>query len=51
MAQEANSRDPGSIPGRDTSFDVHESRCPVSSLAPDSNWIPVTDSDVTDLPT
>ena len=44
MAQEANSWDPGSIPGRDTSFDVPESSCLLSTLAPaaDSNWIPVT---------
>ena len=30
MAQEANSWDPGSIPGRDTSFDVPESSCLLS---------------------
>ena len=30
MAQEANSRDLGSIPGRDTSFDVPESSCLLS---------------------
>ena len=30
MAQEANSRGPGSIPGRDTSFDVPEPSCLLS---------------------
>ena len=40
MAQETNSLDPGSIPGRDTSFDVPEYSCLLSG--PDSNWIPVT---------
>ena len=32
MAQEANSWDSGSIPGRDTSFDVPESSCLLSGL-------------------
>ena len=40
MAQEANSWDPGSIPGREH-FLTSLSR-PVTSLAPDSNWILVT---------
>ena len=40
MAQEANSGDPGSIPGRDTSFDVPESSCRLSGpgLQQDSRY-------------
>ena len=30
MAQKTNSWNPGSIPGRDTSFDVHEFSCLLS---------------------
>ena len=42
MAQEAKSWDPGSIPGRDTSFDVPESSCLLSGpgLQLDSRYIP-----------
>ena len=32
MAQEANSWDSGSIPGRDTPFDIPESSCLLSGL-------------------
>ena len=39
MAQEAKSSDPSSIPDHDTSFDVP---LPVSSLALDFDWNPVT---------
>ena len=40
MAQEANSGDPSSILG--TTHFLTSLNLPVSSLAPDSNWIPVT---------